>query len=295
MLLNYLGKTMIGQVEATIERDVTFTPTPVRPLGWLHRTRLKYAFRNRGAMPPWTIQKRAFPASKWTLLFLYCPDGILDKVQRFLLAETRSLKRRLLVVCATPSPDLLPYEVRDHADALCWKGLDGYDFSGYTIGLREIVTSSVAAEVFVLNDSIYLSAEMTRPFLENPPWEFTGFSGSYAYEKHIQSFAFILKKMDASRLRQLRTVFPETYVYNESEHVIVNFETRLARIASYSMTVGSYWFGPKNDINPSLTQALKYFDQGFPFLKRSLLTKHAGWQNSHELQRRLEAIGAPTN
>ncbi|WP_454436213.1 hypothetical protein [Thauera mechernichensis] len=112
------------------------------------------------------------------------------------------------------------------------------------------------------------------------PWDLTGFTSSQFVENHIQSYSFILKNINTHLLRLLGTPFKRFTCFNDFWTVVLTQETRFARIASKSMTVGAFWHGSSNDgIDPSLHHALELVDNGFPFIKRSLLGKHRGKQS----------------
>lgn len=265
-------------------RNRALTPTRVLPWSWLERQRWRYRLTAREAMPPSRTLKPVFPDARWTLVFIYLPSGGLGEAQRFMLARLKALDRRLLVVCAAPGLGDVPAELADMADALCWKGLQGFDFSGYAIGLHAIAAGSPHADVFVLNDSTFGPFKDLTPLLEQATWDLTGFSGSYQVEAHFQSFAFLLRDVTPARMRHLRSVFPLSYSYNDIMPVVMCFETRFARVASRHMTVGCLWYGPDDGKDPSIAHALALLDLGFPFLKRGLLGKHRGRQDERSVR-----------
>ncbi len=266
------------------KRNCAIVPTLVLPLSWLDRQRWRYRLTAREAMPPYQVLKPVFPDGRWTLAFIYLPSGGLGEAQRFMLARLKALNRRLLVVCAAPEPGHVPAELLDMADALCWKGLRGYDFSGYSIGLHAIAAGSPGADVFVLNDSTFGPFGDLEPLLEQARWDLTGFLGSYQFEAHFQSFAFLLRNVTPVRLRHLRRIFPMSYSYNEVMPVVMCIETQFGRIASRHMSVGCLWFGPDDGQDPSIMHALALLEQGFPFLKRRLLGHHRGKQDEGKVR-----------
>jgi len=277
------------------KRNCPITPTRVLPWSWLERERWRYRLTAREAMPPHQMLKPVFPDARWTLAFIYLPSGGLGEAQRFMLARLKAMDRRLLVVCAAPAPEQIPAELSGMADALCWKGLRGYDFSGYAIGLHAIAARSPHADVLVLNDSTFGPFEDLEPLLQQARWDLTGFSGSYQIEAHFQSFAFLLRDVTPVRLRHLRSIFPLNYSYNDVMPVVMCFETRFARVASRHMSVGCLWFGPDDGQDPSIMHALGLLDDGFPFLKRRLLGHHRGKQDEGQVRAALTHRGfSPT-
>lgn len=266
------------------ETNYTFTPTRVLPFSWLERERLRYRFKARQAMPRSQMLKPVFPGARWTLCFIYLPSGGLAEAQRLLLSRIKAMNRHLLIVCAAPEPNSIPAELVGMADALYWKALNGFDFSAYAVGLHAIADASPGAEVFVLNDSNFGPFYDLTPLLDAATWDLTGFSGSYQFERHVQSFAFLIRDVTRARMRHLRSIFPASFSYNDIMPVVMCFETRFARVASRCMTVGSFWFGPNDGKDPSIAHALALLDQGYPFLKRGLLGKHRGMQDEHKIR-----------
>lgn len=265
-------------------RNRALKPTRVLPWSWLERQRWRYRLTAREAMPTSRMLKPVFPDARWTLVFIYLPSGRLGEAQRFMLARLKALDQRLLVVCAAPEPGDVSAELLDVADALYWKGLRGFDFSGYAIGLHAIAAGSPHADALVLNDSTFGPFGDMAPLLEQARWDLTGFSGSCQVEAHFQSFAFLMRDVTPARMRHLRSVFPMSYSYNDIMPVVMCFETRFARVASRRMSVGCLWQGPDDGHDPSIAHALALLEQGFPFLKRGLLGKHRGRQDERSIR-----------
>lgn len=272
-------------------RNRAVVPTRVLPWSWLERQRWRYRLTAREMMPPSRMLKPVFPSTRWTLVFIYLPSGELGEAQRFMLAQLKTLDRRLLVVCAAPGPNDVPAELLDMADALYWKGLRGFDFSGYTIGLHAIAAGSPHADVLVLNDSTLGPFDDLAALLEQSLWDLTGFLGSYQVETHFQSFAFFMRDVTPALMRHLRSIFPMSYSYNDILPVVLCFETRFARVALRHMSVGCLWFGPDDGQDPSIAHALTLLHQGFPFLKRGLFGKHRGRQDEGSLRDALASRG----
>ncbi len=244
-------------------------------------------------MPSSQVVKPVFPSARWILLFLYVPSGNLSGPQSFMLDQLRKIGWPILIVCAARSRDHVPHQVENYADALYWKALSGFDFSGYSIGLNAISVASPAATVLVLNDSTFGPFGNLRDLLEASPWDLVGITGSHQLEKHIQSYAFLLRGVDSRRMRQLRTIFQLSYSFDDIVPVVFCLETQLARVAARHMTVGSLWFGPDDGHDPSIDHGLALLGEGCPFLKRALLGKHRGSQDEVAVRRELIERGVP--
>lgn len=253
-------------------------------------TVLSHAHRRPSHMKIKAVTQR----QTWVVYFMYAPNGMLSVSHRFTLERLRDLRLPIFVVCATPSPDLLPQGLTKYCDALYWKGLGGYDFSAYTLALREISQYSSGADVFVMNDSVFGPFADLREVIKKAPWDLTGFTSSNQVTNHIQSYAFILRSVDKARMAKLSTVFFPYFAMSNVNAVIRVQETRLARVAARHMEVGSFWYGDSKEvIDPTLVRPLALLDAGFPFLKRSLLGKHKSFIDSDSMCSRLELLGHP--
>jgi hypothetical protein len=272
-------------------RKVDFIPSKIRLRDPLTRLRFGCWHNARRPMPHYSEVKPCFANKRWSLLFLYLPDGRVSEAQRFILNSVRELNRCLLIVCAAPTLADVPREVIDISDALYWKALGGYDFSAYSIGLHALARQSPKADVFVMNDSVFGPFPELPRLLESSDWDLMGFTGSLIYENHFQSYAFFIKDVTLARLKHLKSIFSLTHSYDDMTAIILLLETRFARIASKRMTVGVLWYGPDGDT--AVDHALPLIDEGMPFVKRSLLGKFSHRQNIDLVRARLVALGVP--
>ncbi|KQN00012.1 hypothetical protein [Sphingomonas sp. Leaf25] len=210
---------------------------------------------------------------RWSLYFVWAPDGRIEDCHRFTLARLRERDAGVLVVVATPTPADIPRELYDAADALWWKALSGYDFSAYAIGLHAIAAASPAADVFVMNDSVFGPLLPLEPLLDTP-WDLTAMTASSLFENHVQSYAFHLRGVTPARMRALASVFSRRWSVGQFQDVVFLQETRFARVAARTMSVGAWWWaaqGTGSDLMVRETGAL--VDAGMPFVKRSLFGK----------------------
>lgn len=264
---------------AVFSRDCVIKPDNVKPWSWLERQRWRYRLTARKPAPSSKVMKPVFSDTHWTLMFIYLPSSELGEAQRYALRQLKALGRRLMIVCAAPKPCNVPEELLEMADALYWKGLGGFDFSGYAIGLHGVAANSPGADVLVMNDSTFGPFGNLSCLIDRAPWDLTGFIASSELERHFQSFAFHIRNVTPARMRCLRSIFPQSYSYDDIMPVVLCFETRFARVASRSMSVGCLWYGPNDGQDPAIAHGLALLDQGFPFLKRGLLSKHRGRQD----------------
>jgi len=261
---------------------------------WERRQQMELFLRSAHRPPAWRKIKAIRPARKWVAYFMYAPDGALSPAHRFTLSRLRELGICVLVVCASPDPAHLPPDLDGYCDALYWKDLPGYDFSAYTLALQQISRHSPGADVLVLNDSVFGPFSDLKGLLDHPRWDLTGFTASNQITNHIQSYAFILRKVTRLRMARLAPVFFPFASISDPHAVIRLQETRLARVAARSMTVGALWFGDAGEVkDPTLVRPLELVDAGFPFLKRSLIGKHAAFIERDRVLARLAQLGHP--
>ena len=274
---------------SALRRNWTFTPSEP-PLGG-RLSRLKSRLTGWETAPPHQMLRPVAPAPLWACYFVYLPEGGLTPAHLFTLARLRTGPRKILAVCAAPSVEAVPAELNELADALIWKGLSGYDFSAYAIALRAIAAASPGADLLVLNDSVLGPFANVEPMLSEAPWALTGFTASAMFENHIQSYAFALRGVTAATVAALAEVLPEGRACDRYRDVVNLQETRFARVAAGSMSVGALFHAEGGD--PSLDAAQQLLEQGFPFLKRSLLGRYADHQDEAALRAFLEARGHP--
>ena len=278
---------------AVLERDWVFQPSRANPLALTRRFR---ATSRCGEAPDSRILKPLYPRSRWIAYFIYLPTGGLTAAHRYTLERLRGARDAgLLVVCATAASIPPPAELHGIADALYWKDLGGFDFSAYALAIAETARLSPGADLLVQNDSVFGPFCPVDDLWPRMKWDLTGFTASGAVENHIQSYAFCLKSVDASKVEALRAIFPPGRAYQDYEAVLLRQETRMASVAALSMSVGALWYAPPDDCaDASLFAALPLVDAGFPFLKRGLLTKHAGIYPRDAVIEVLRKLGHPT-
>lgn len=274
-------------------RDWTFSPSQPGLRTILRR--MLYRPR-RGPAPAFeALVPIAETAQRWIAYFVYLPDGQgLSPAHAFTLDRLAGGDAKLLVVCSTPDPAQVPGELHEKADALYWKATDGFDFSAYALALGEIARHSPGSDAFVMNDSVFGPFVPVDTLWPSLRWDLTGLTASFQIENHVQSYAFGLRDVTPARLDALSGVMDRRHAFDDYRPVVYLQETRLARIAARSMSVGAMWYGPRAvTIDPSLFAAIPLLRAGFPFLKRGLLTKHVGIYGETAIRGVLEDLRHP--
>lgn len=268
--------------------------------------------------PAFQIAKPFFPARRWNVLFLYLPDGRLSEGQLFTLVRMARMEGKLTVIAALPGDVPIPKDL-DKADALLRKDLPGYDFSAYTLAAEQIAAHSPGARVYFQNDSVFGPFGDIDRLVEEASWDLTGFLASSMLENHVQSFAFVADRLDGAWLGALRPILFERIAFDRYRDVVNLQETRMARVAAQRMSVGAYWFdphsgaseapfhtlvarkldkrpsGPVQTSDASLVHAMSLLENGFPFLKASLLGRNAHLGEREPLLDALRRRGHPTD
>lgn len=251
-------------------------------------------YARRRFFPPHRVLMPVTGAERWTAYFAYIPDGKLLPSHCYTLDKLAAEPGRLLVICATDSPDQMPAELRDRVDSLIWKGRSGFDFSAYALALRYIALNSNGADVAFLNDSVLGPFQSLADLFAGSPWDLTGLTAYSLIENHVQSYAFQIRNITPQRVRALSAVFPQRSAFDRYKDVVLCQETRLARVAARSMSVGALWFADAaNTLNPTVYRAVELARAGFPFFKRSLTGRFAHLADRAEVDAFLVSHGHP--
>lgn len=276
---------------AAVERDWDYAPSRIgHYTRWLRLT----AIARRRRPPPFAVLRAPRPAERWCLYFLYLPDGRVTDAHRYTMERWRQGGTRVLAVAATPGRDrALEDELAGLTDALIWKGLGGFDFSAYALGIGAIARSSPGASLFVMNDSVLGPLGDVEALATGMRWALTGLTASSRIENHIQSYAFRLSSVTPATVAALRPVLSDRYAHDRYRDVIYAQETQLARVAARAMSIGALWYADHPLADPSLYSAIALVEQGYPFLKRKLLTEHRQLYPADELRAILERHGHP--
>lgn len=274
-----------------LQRDWTFKSSRPDMLSRWQRIRLR---RCLTSAPQSATLVAVEPQRRWALYFVYAPQGVLTEAQRFSLKRLRTQTTALAVVCASPSIETVPAELFEGTDALFWKGLSGFDFSAYAIGLKMLAVNSAGADILVMNDSVFGPFAPVDDLFEQCRWDMTGFTASRDIENHLQSYAFMLRDWTAEKAASLQSVAPCGRAFDDYRAVVFCQETAFARIAARNLSVGALWYADNRRCSDAtIFAALPLLDTGFPFLKRSLLTKHAAFNNIDNVMAALRVRGHP--
>ena len=260
----------------------------------LRLSRLVRSATLRRPAPAHRVLYAAMPAQRWSVYFMYLADGEMTAAHRYTLDRLAAEPGRLLVVCAAATSDAVPAEIAERCDALIWKALPGFDFSAYGIALRHLAAVSPGCDAFVMNDSVLGPFASPAAALADAPWDLAGFTGSWLFENHIQSYAFQLREVTPGRVAALAPVLSRRTAFNRYMDVVICQETRLARVAARTMRVGARFFvADRVAHNPSLHHAAMLARAGVPFIKRSLLTHYAAFQDRTEIAAIVAGHGHP--
>lgn len=270
----------------------TFRASRPDPLTTIERRLMR---RHLAPPPPSHAITPVLPRPRWAFYFIYAPDGRLRPSHRFTLRQLRSDGTALAVVYASPSAGDVPPELVAATDALYWKGLSGFDFSAYAIGLRALADHSPGSDVFVMNDSVYGPFSPLEAIWSQMKWDLTGFTASGNIQNHIQSYAFMLRDWNARKFDDLKGVLRLDNAYANYRDVVFGQETLFAQKAARTMSVGSQWYADYYKCSDAtIYAALALVEAGFPFMKKSLFTKYAHLVDQERARAVLDATGYPS-
>ena len=272
-------------------RDWTFRASRPDLLTMLARRSMR---RRLVPPPPSRVITPVDMRRRWSLYFIYAPDGRMRPSHRFTLRRLRSNNTALAVVYASPSAADVPSELVAATDALYWKGLSGFDFSAYAIGLHALAEHSRGADIFVMNDSVYGPFSSLDTVWAQIGWDMTGFTASGNIQNHIQSYAFLLRDWNVRKFNGLKSILRLEDAYAEHRDVVFGQESLFAQQATKTMSVGSQWYADYEKCSDvTIYAALALCEAGFPFMKKSLFTKYAHLVDQGAFRAALQATGHP--
>ncbi len=289
---------MRTSVANSLERDmaaglhaIPWMALPAVPPGTkLSATRAHVAARRVRLAPRAEVLAPANGAGPWALYFAFAPDGRALGQHRFTMTRLREQGFRILLVVACNG---LPDANFMSADAVIRKELNGFDFSGYAIGLDHLADTVGRTDVLVLNDSVFGPFADMRTFFARTPFRMTGFTASYAVEPHLQSYAFLIRDFDRAYMEGLRPVMWRRFACSHHGGVAFLQETRLGRIAARMGSVGSVWTPSDPIYDLTMSDPLGLLAAGYPFLKRSVIGKFSDGFDSDAMIAALTARDHP--
>ncbi len=252
-------------------------PLPVhRPSFHLRLRRLKRQIESMRPPPRSDVLIPAQAHPRWAVYFVYSLSGAAFDQHRFTVQQLRQDGWPVLVVlaCAERPGAAVVAQWRQHgASALLWKEPHGFDLSGLRPALQHLLDRSPGCDVLWLNDSLLGPFHSVYELVRHTPWRVTGFASCFIIEPHIQSYALFLRALDASLMQALSQVVPGSHCLNQHSAVAFVQETRLARHLSQQGSVGTLWSPLRDDMDLTMAYPYELVEDGFPFLKRSILGK----------------------
>jgi hypothetical protein len=288
-----LPKTACEAAQA-VRRWCEFEP-PRPPLGLQVRRLYVFAKHCRPFPTNELIFSKITLGGAWVVFFCFFEGAELPAQHAFTIGRLKAEGLNVLVVHACDHEAAAAAFASSGVDILLWKERRGYDFSGYTVGLRHLVEREGCVDVIVMNDSVLGPFHSLRRVCEQAPWGFTAFVMNGAITPHSMGSAFILKGLDGQRLRRLSSVFLPWVSFDSQGPVVMLQETRLAEVASRSMTVGAMFSAqsPTGVTYLPLGNPEGMIRLGFPFFKRSVFDKFSGHFDQVHYRQVLVGLGHP--
>jgi lipopolysaccharide biosynthesis protein len=225
------------------------------------------------ANPASIVIKPASTFRRWAIYFAYSPKGDAWGQHKFSIKQLQANGFRVLLVLACIEPSSTQLQDWQCADAIIWKDLPGFDFSGLKVGLEHLANTNPGCDVLWMNDSVFGPLTPLGPIVERCKWRITGFTESRAVEPHLQSYAFYFRGVDDKLIETTRAVIPSTFAIGTHSAVAYLQEMRLARILCRRHDVGVLWKPIENTTDLTMAHPFELIESGYPFMKRSIAGK----------------------
>lgn len=150
---------------------------------------------------------------------------------------------------------------------------EGYDFGMWYKALLTIDVSNYN-RIGLVNDSCILFGSLDNYFqwLEKENPDFAGFTDSYLLGYHIQSYFIVINKKAISCALEY---FMKNGIRSDIDEVIKTYEVGLSKyLADAGMNCRAKYNVPeKGEYNYALLQAKSLIKQGFPLIKKKIITR----------------------
>jgi lipopolysaccharide biosynthesis protein len=155
---------------------------------------------------------------------------------------------------------------------------EGFDFGMYYKAFQNYDATNYG-RIGLVNDSCVLFGKLTDFFnwvdKENP--DYCGFTDSYLFGYHLQSYFIVINKNAIPLATQY---FKNHGIVNDLGEVIQVYEIGLSKyLIDKEMTIKAFYPIPlKGEYNYALLKAKKLINEGFPFVKKKIITRHYAFE-----------------
>jgi lipopolysaccharide biosynthesis protein len=155
---------------------------------------------------------------------------------------------------------------------------EGYDFGMWSKALHELNMNDWD-EIALVNDSCVAFRRLDRAIdtIRNADWEYAGLIASHQVQWHIQSYFVVMRP---PVFKAVLAYFDRQGYKSEFEDVILDYEVGISSyLREMKFKLGAVFNFPDNRrLNPSFMEIAALIRQGFPLIKRKLLTGSYRWE-----------------
>lgn len=241
------------------------------------------------------FQRRKFPfsqilfegeilANKIAIYFVFNPTGSCLPQNVFMMQSLREQGFSVLVVLAIAEGALISDKYYELCDVLIRKDLGGFDISALQVGLKYLLNNNFNGGVLWINDSVFgLFGDLNKLISDAGDFDVLGMTLSFAIRPHFQSYSFFIKKINKKLFNAL--FFNVRNVSFDEHHLNVRiFESCfMANLVKFGFKVVC-WGVPKDEkYDLILAYPYELIDEGFPFIKRSIVGKFSNEFNQKKI------------
>lgn len=227
------------------------------------------------------------------LFVTFAPHGVIKTHVQYYLRSLKKQKIAIILIVAANQPNIdIHTDIIRETNGVFVRQNSGFDFAAWAHIFYEYPQLYNAKMLYLLNDSIIgpTNNDLFQKLIERIRQSSAGFIGltdnfnEYRSPRHFQSYFLVLKASAlSSQIFQnfVRSIVP----YKNKNKAIVNYETQLTHRLEHSGVRCEVMFPSKTMYDPTLFHWRTLLDDGFPFLKVSviqdrlpLIVDNRGWQ-----------------
>ncbi|KTD53532.1 Rhamnan synthesis protein F [Legionella santicrucis] len=227
------------------------------------------------------------------LFVTFAPHGIIKPHVQYYLRSLRKQKIAIILIVAANQPNIdIHADIIRETNGVFVRQNSGFDFAAWAHIFYEYPQLYNVKMLYLLNDSIIgpTNNDLFQKLIERIRQSSAGFIGltdnfnEYRSPRHFQSYFLVLKAPAlSSQIFQkfVRSIVP----YKNKNNAIVNYETQLTHRLEHGGVHCEVIFPSKTMYDPTLFHWRTLLDEGFPFLKVSviqdrlpLVVDNRGWQ-----------------
>ncbi|VEB32318.1 Rhamnan synthesis protein F [Legionella sainthelensi] len=227
------------------------------------------------------------------LFVTFAPHGIIKPHVQYYLRSLRKQKIAIILIIAANQPNIeIDADIIRETNGVFVRQNSGFDFAAWAHIFYEYPQLYNAKTLYLLNDSIIgpTNDDLFKKLITRIRQSSASFIGltdnfnEYRSPRHFQSYFLVMKAPALSShifQKFIRRIVP----YKNKNKTIVNYETQLTRYLEHGGIHCDVIFPSKTMYDPTLFHWRTLLDDGFPFLKVSviqdrlpLIVDNRGWQ-----------------